>query len=191
MRLRRTVEAAPPSTRRTTAAEGRPRMQADSQFHILTSSGAEARDTSRPVMLVGFHEQANLGPWISWLPSLREQGYRVEVFDIEADPDTILAAALELEPVLVGFSLIFQFYVDRYGALMRQLRQHGIGCHFTMGGHFPSLSYQHTLELAAGTRFGGQVRGRAHPDRAGGPAQREVRSGGKFKGSLTAKATRS
>ena len=53
----------------------------------------------------------------------------------------------ELNPVLIGFSLIFQFYIPRYGGLIQVLRAAGIGCHFTMGGHFPSLSYQPTLEL--------------------------------------------
>jgi hypothetical protein len=31
--------------------------------------------------------------------------------------------------------------------LLHDLRANGIDCHFTMGGHFPSLSYQQTLEM--------------------------------------------
>ena len=53
----------------------------------------------------------------------------------------------ECTPVLVGFSLIFQFYVHRFEALARYLRAAGVQCHFTIGGHFPSLSPQQTLEL--------------------------------------------
>src|SRR2546430_15914700 len=30
---------------------------------------------------------------------------------------------------------------------MRFLRQNGVKCHFTVGGHFPSLSYERALEL--------------------------------------------
>ena len=118
-----------------------------SPFPIISSSiPAGDRDTSRPVMLIGFQEQANLG--LGYLASvLREQGYRVEVFDFEADSQTLLQAALELRPVLVGFSLIFQFYIDRFRSLMRLMRGGGVHCHFTMGGHFPSLSYEKTLEL--------------------------------------------
>jgi anaerobic magnesium-protoporphyrin IX monomethyl ester cyclase len=62
--------------------------------------------------------------------------------------------------VLIGFSLIFQFYVRNYGALIELLRAAGIRCHFTMGGHFPSLSYQETLaiipELDSVVRFEGE-----------------------------------
>ena len=104
------------------------------------------RDTSRPVMLVGFQHQGNLG--LGYLAAvLREQGYAVRVVDIEQPPSEILRIAQEINPVLIGFSLIFQFFVDRYAALLYVLRAHGIDCHFTMGGHFPSLSFQQTLEL--------------------------------------------
>lgn len=108
--------------------------------------GCGQRDTSRPVMLIGFQEQSNLG--LGYLAAtLRREGYRVEVFDFEQDPAQILAAVTALDPILIGFSLIFQFYVDRFEKLIRYLRDHGVTCHFTMGGHFPSLSYQHCFEL--------------------------------------------
>ena len=104
------------------------------------------RDTSRPVMLVGFQHQGNLG--LGYLTSvLRQCGYTVCVVDIEQDPDAIVKTAQQINPVLIGFSLIFQFYVSGYGELVRSLRAGGIRCHLTMGGHFPSLSYQQTLEI--------------------------------------------
>lgn len=111
-------------------------------------------------MLVGFQEQANLG--LGYLAStLREQGYRVEVFDFEADPESLLEAARDLQPVLIGFSLIFQFYIDRFRSLMRLLRAGGVDCHFTIGGHFPSLSYEQTLQaipdLDSVVRFEGEL----------------------------------
>jgi radical SAM superfamily enzyme YgiQ (UPF0313 family) len=125
-----------------------------------TSTSLSQRDTSRPVMLIGFQEQANLG--LGYLAAtLRREGYRVEVFDFEQDPEIILAAAKKLDPILIGLSLIFQFYVDRFGALIRHLRDNGVSCHFTMGGHFPSLSYEHTIELLPGldsvVRFEGET----------------------------------
>ena len=104
------------------------------------------RDTSRPVMLVGFQHQGNLG--LGYLTSvLRQYGYSVHVVDIEQEPEEIVKTARKINPVLIGFSLIFQFFIERYGELLHDLRAHGIDCHFTMGGHFPSLSYQQTLEL--------------------------------------------
>src|SRR4029078_12909093 len=114
---------------------------------VQGSSAAEReRDTSRPVMLVGFQHQGNLG--LGYLAAvLREQGYSVRVVDIAQKPSEILRIAQELNPILIGFSLIFQFFIDRYAALLYVLRLNGIDSHFTMGGHFPSLSYDQTLEL--------------------------------------------
>ena len=104
------------------------------------------RDTSRPIMLVGFQHQGNLG--LGYLTSvLRQYGYSVKIVDIEEDPEEILKTALEINPLLIGFSLIFQFYISHYGALVQAIRALGVDCHLTMGGHFPSLSYQQTLEL--------------------------------------------
>ena len=115
---------------------------------VLASAAATARprDTSRPVMLVGFQHQGNLG--LGYLAAvLRQYGYSVRVVDIEQPPDEILRIAKEINPVLIGFSLIFQFFIAHHAALLYVLREHGVDCHFTMGGHFPSLSYQETLEL--------------------------------------------
>lgn len=117
-------------------------------LRILQSPDAgRERDTSRPVMLVGFQHQGNLG--LGYLAAvLRQYGYTVHVVDIEQAPEQILKTAQELNPILIGFSLIFQFFIDRYAALLYVLRANGIDCHFTMGGHFPSLSYEQTLYLA-------------------------------------------
>ena len=119
-------------------------------------------------MLIGFQDQGNLG--LGYLAAvLRQAGHQVLLRDVETDPDDILRAVQDADPILIGFSLIFQLYVDRLGALARHLRHHGITCHFTMGGHFPSLSYQHTLklipELDSVVRFEGEVTLRELVDR--------------------------
>jgi radical SAM superfamily enzyme YgiQ (UPF0313 family) len=118
-----------------------------------------ARDT-RPVLLVGFQRQGNLG--LGYLAAtLRQAGHRVEVLDFEAPPDEILAAVKACDPILIGFSLIFQFYIRRFGQLIRYLRDNGIDCHFSMGGHYPTLSYRQTLEtvpeLDSIVRFEGEL----------------------------------
>lgn len=115
---------------------------------------------SRPVMLIGYQKQGNLG--LGYLAAtLRQGGHRVEIFDFERDREEILAAVKNLDPMLIGFSLIFQFYIRRFGALIRYLRDHGIGCHFTIGGHYPTLSYRQTLEtvpeLDSVVRFEGEL----------------------------------
>jgi anaerobic magnesium-protoporphyrin IX monomethyl ester cyclase len=122
----------------------------------VTSGGAP----SRPILLIGFQRQGNLG--LGYLAAtLRREGYTVEVFDFERDPDDILAAAQRLDPILIGFSLIFQFYIRRFGTLIRHLRDNGIDCHFTMGGHFPTLSYAQALaavpELDSIVRYEGEL----------------------------------
>jgi len=38
---------------------------------------------------------------------LLPNGYTVHVVDIEQEPESIVGAALELNPILIGFSLIF------------------------------------------------------------------------------------
>lgn len=104
------------------------------------------RDTSRPVLLIGFQNQGNLG--LGYLAStLRKHGYAVETVDFEQESEEILRVAQRLNPLLIGFSLIFQFYIHRFGTMIRYLREHGFTCHMTMGGHFPSLSYAETLAL--------------------------------------------
>jgi len=109
-------------------------------------AGTQARDTSRPVLLIGFQNQGNLG--LGYLAStLRQYGYTVETLDFEKEPEEILRVAQQLNPILIGFSLIFQFYIHRFGAMIRYLREHGCTCHMTMGGHFPSLSYSETLAV--------------------------------------------
>jgi anaerobic magnesium-protoporphyrin IX monomethyl ester cyclase len=103
-------------------------------------------DAARPVILIGFQVQANLG--LGYLASvLRQHGYTVRVFDFEEDRRVILEAIRDSNPLLVGFSLIFQFYVYQFRDLAAYLRQNGVSCHFTIGGHFPSLSYCETLDL--------------------------------------------
>ena len=124
------------------------------------ASNDRPRDTTRPIMLIGFQQQGNLG--LGYLSSvLREHGYTVQIVDIEQDPEEILKSALSINPLLIGFSLIFQFYINHYGTLVRAMRSFGIDCHFTMGGHFPSLSYEQTLalvpELDSVVRFEGEL----------------------------------
>ena len=114
----------------------------------------------RPVILIGFQRQGNLG--LGYLAAtLRRCGHTVEVLDFERQPADILAAARRLDPVLIGFSLIFQFYIRKFGALIRYLRDNGVNCHFTMGGHYPTLSYRQTLltvpELDSVVRYEGEL----------------------------------
>ncbi|HML14512.1 MAG TPA: radical SAM protein [Xanthobacteraceae bacterium] len=126
----------------------------------FASTSAHERNTARPVVLIGFRRAENLG--LGYLAStLRARGYRVEILEFEDTVENIVAAVRRHDPILVGFSLIFQFYIERYAALIRTLRTHGVNAHFTIGGHFPTLSYRHTLdlipELDSVVRFEGEL----------------------------------
>lgn len=100
---------------------------------------ARERVTDRPVLLVGFQKQSNLG--LGYLASvLRAFGYRVIIADVTAAPEDLARIATTERPLLVGFSLIFQFYIRKYRAQVRALRAAGYDGHITMGGHFPSLN---------------------------------------------------
>src|SRR3954453_15267052 len=120
-----------------------------------------AGDATRPptIVLIGFQSMGNLG--FGYLAaSLRQSGYDVRVLDIELPEQTLVAAVRAAQPMLVGFSLIFQFYIRRYATLMDALRREGIDAHFTMGGHYPTLSPQQTLaaepELDSIVRYEGE-----------------------------------
>jgi radical SAM superfamily enzyme YgiQ (UPF0313 family) len=106
--------------------------------------GASARPV---VVLIGFQKIGNLG--LGYLSAvLRQGGFEVRVIDIEEPPAQIASEVVAARPLLVGFSLIFQYYIRRYADLMDSLRAAGVDCHFTMGGHYPSLSAEQTLQAA-------------------------------------------
>src|SRR5579859_2320492 len=137
-------------------------MTGSPQFAVIENHqpSDRSRKTVRPILLIGFQHQGNLG--LGYLAStLREHGYSVLLFDVESDPDHIVNAAVNAEPIIIGFSLIFQFYIPRYSVLISKLREAGVSCHFTMGGHFPSLSHAMTLqmipELDSVVRFEGEM----------------------------------
>jgi len=116
-------------------------------------------DTRGVIALIGFQKIGNLG--LGYLSAvLRRAGFEVRVIDIEQPPAEIVRQVTEAQPLLVGFSLIFQYYIRRYDDLMRRLRLAGVRCHFTMGGHYPTLSFEQTLiaapELDSVVRFEGE-----------------------------------
>jgi anaerobic magnesium-protoporphyrin IX monomethyl ester cyclase len=118
------------------------------------------RATTKNVVLIGFKRQGNLG--LGYLAStLRARGYCVAILDFEDDYEEIRSATVRLEPIVVGFSLIFQFYIHRFHELITRLRADGVTAHFTMGGHFPSLSHDQTIslvpELDSVVRFEGEL----------------------------------
>jgi radical SAM superfamily enzyme YgiQ (UPF0313 family) len=120
----------------------------------------EPDGTKRDVLLVGFQDQGNLG--MGYLAStLSSHGHTVEMLEFRDGPDNIRAHALAAQPTVIGFSLIFQFFLPDYVALAASLREAGVAAHFTMGGHYPSLCHEEVLaampQLDSVVRFEGEI----------------------------------
>jgi anaerobic magnesium-protoporphyrin IX monomethyl ester cyclase len=111
------------------------------------------------VVLVGFEDQDNLG--LRYLSSrLRHAGHEVSIVTITDGHFAVLHAIDERRPHVVGFSLIFQYLVPHFAALLKELRDEGVTAHFTMGGHYPSFEPVALLdgipELDSVVRFEGE-----------------------------------
>src|SRR4051794_40989724 len=102
--------------------------------------------TAPVIALIGYQDQGNLG--MGYLAACLERaGYRALMLDVRDEPAALAAQIRAERPLVVGFSLIFQAFLPQFRRLAMQLRAAGCGGHFTIGGHFPSLCTEETLEL--------------------------------------------
>lgn len=76
---------------------------------------------------------------------LQRVGRVVEMVDVRDGPERIAERLISQQPLVVGFSLIFQCFLPQYRELAIHLRSVGITSHFTIGGHFPSLCHDECL----------------------------------------------
>jgi anaerobic magnesium-protoporphyrin IX monomethyl ester cyclase len=111
------------------------------------------------VALIGFQDQGNLG--MGYLAAvLRRHGCTAEMIEVRDSPDAIAARLLDQRPLVVGFSLIFQFFLPQYRQLAQHLRAAGVTGHFTVGGHYPSLCHEeflsHFPEIDSVVRYEGE-----------------------------------
>jgi anaerobic magnesium-protoporphyrin IX monomethyl ester cyclase len=72
---------------------------------------------------------------------LLQAGFRTRVLDLQKGKRHILRIIREIEPEIIGFSVIFQSHITELIELAAYLRKEGIKCHFTAGGHYASLRY--------------------------------------------------
>jgi anaerobic magnesium-protoporphyrin IX monomethyl ester cyclase len=111
------------------------------------------------VVLVGYQDQGNLG--MGYLAAvLQRHGSSVEMIDVRLGGEKIAAQLVARQPLVVGFSLIFQFFLPQFREVAQQLRAAGITCHFTIGGHYPSLCHDELLanfpEIDSVVRYEGE-----------------------------------
>ena len=113
------------------------------------------------VILIGYEDQENLGlRSIKAYLDFRNQVSVILPFKPGREAE-ILEAVRQLNPQLIGFSFIFQYTIHDFRHLIGYLRKNGISCHFTAGGHFPSLEplviFEEIPELNSIVRFEGEV----------------------------------
>jgi anaerobic magnesium-protoporphyrin IX monomethyl ester cyclase len=99
----------------------------------------------KDAVFVGYENQDNLG--LRYIMAYVEKhGYQTVLVPFTPDQHEVIAEKiLEHDPVLVGFSIIFQYNIHEFNQLMEYLRKKGIQAHFTAGGHYPSLRPERTL----------------------------------------------
>jgi radical SAM superfamily enzyme YgiQ (UPF0313 family) len=125
----------------------------------LLSSESPLTQAPADVALIGYQDQGNLG--MGYLAAvLHRVGLVVEMIDVRDDPEQIAERLVSRQPLVVGFSLIFQCFLPQYRRLADHLRSRGIRSHFTIGGHFPSLCHDECLrnlpELDSVVRYEGE-----------------------------------
>jgi radical SAM superfamily enzyme YgiQ (UPF0313 family) len=70
---------------------------------------------------------------------LHAHSHTAELVDVRMGPEAIVELVRAAEPRVVGFSLIFQFYLPQFREIAEALREAGVTAHFTIGGHYASL----------------------------------------------------
>lgn len=99
------------------------------------------------LVFIAMREYDNLG--ISYMAAiLSEAGFETDIIDVSNKKEEILEKLNDLNPLIVGFSVIYQYHIAQFTKLIRFLRQSGIKSHFTAGGHYASLKYEELLNLA-------------------------------------------
>ncbi len=91
---------------------------------------------------------------------LNQAGIINRLIDFRLPNEEILEDLKKSNPLVVGFSVVFEGYIDEFAILVKLLRSEGLDCHFTAGGHYASLRPQELFGLIPGldsiVRFEGE-----------------------------------
>jgi anaerobic magnesium-protoporphyrin IX monomethyl ester cyclase len=102
--------------------------------------------STHPVILIAYEDFDNLG--VGYMVSvLSESGFESQIIDFQSGKENILKTLKKAKPLLVGFSLIFQYHIYEFQELIDYLRKGGVKCHFTAGGHYASLRFGDLFKL--------------------------------------------
>ena len=98
------------------------------------------------VVFIAISDYDNLG--VGYMAALlSEAGYKTRIIDFRVRKSELLKILKKLDPLLIGFSIIFLNHIKRFIDLIEYLRISGINCHFTAGGHYASLKYEELFQL--------------------------------------------
>jgi len=101
---------------------------------------------TRKVLLVAFKEFDNLG--VGYLAAMiAREGYEPLIIDFSDGKEEILKIVKKVKPLVLGFSVIFQYYIYEFRDLINYLRYCGISSHFAAGGQYASLRYNDLFKL--------------------------------------------
>jgi len=125
----------------------------------MTAASVVSPSGGTQVLLVGYEDRDNLG--IRYLlSSLRNAGYSGDIVRYNSDPTNLIARARAENPLVIGFSLIFQYMAPDFGRVISALREAGINAHITIGGHYASFDPEEIMLKIKGldsvTRFEGE-----------------------------------
>lgn len=101
---------------------------------------------AQTVIFFAFKEFDNLG--VGYLASvLSEGGYKPLIIDLRTSRAEILKLIKKLNPLILGFSVIFQYHIYEFKKLITFLRKSGITAHFSAGGQYASLRHEDLFKL--------------------------------------------
>jgi len=101
---------------------------------------------NKTVVIIAFEEHDNLG--VGYITSvLIKGGFTVKIIDFRIDREAILEKLKQFNPLIVGFSIIFQYHLYRFKDLIVYLRKNQIRSHFCAGGYYPSLRHKDLFQL--------------------------------------------
>jgi len=99
------------------------------------------------IVFVAVTDYDNLG--IGYMASLlSESGFVTKTIDFRVRKSVLLKTVRSLDPIIIGFSIIFLNHIKRFIELIEYLRENGLNCHFTAGGHYASLKYEELFQLS-------------------------------------------
>jgi anaerobic magnesium-protoporphyrin IX monomethyl ester cyclase len=98
------------------------------------------------VVFIASREYDNLG--IGYMAALLSgAGFTTKVIDFLKNKDDILRTVEKINPLIIGFSVIFEYHIKQFIDLVISLREKGINCHFTSGGHYASLKPEELFDF--------------------------------------------